>query len=308
MKNYKYIRKLEPQDAIYMKEWMRNPNITKWFKVDFTEYNYDKIENFIENSFTGENQHFAIINEHNIYLGTISLKNISHIDKNAEYAIVLRESAQHQGYATKATRELIDYAFEELKLIKIQLNVLEDNVCAILFYERIGFINEGTFVSQWNIRGKFYNIKWYAMYSNMVKTRRLLKSRVLDFTEKGDKRGHLVAIEAIKDIPFEIKRVFYIYGSDNTVIRGQHANRYTEFVLINVCGASKVKIDNGMETVVVELDRPYKGVYIPKLTWKEMYDFTPDSVLLVLCNTFYDKNEYIYNYDEYLNIIETGLE
>lgn len=126
---------------------------------------------------------------------------------------------------------------------------------------------------------------------------------VIEFNDLGDERGKLVVIEGNESIPFDIKRVFYIYGSDDTVVRGQHANRESEFVLINVAGTSKVRITNGTEEFVVELDRPMIGVYIPKMVWKDMYDFSPDSVLLVLASTHYDGKEYIRDYKEYLKEI-----
>lgn len=128
--------------------------------------------------------------------------------------------------------------------------------------------------------------------------------RVLLFKELGDERGNLVAIEGNKDIPFEIKRVFYMYGTDNTMVRGQHANRKSEFVLINVSGSSKIKIDDGQgHTEVVCMDKPKMGVYIPKMIWKEMYDFSDDSVILCLSNEHYDSNEYIRDYAEYKKIV-----
>ena len=126
---------------------------------------------------------------------------------------------------------------------------------------------------------------------------------VLHFGDLGDERGKLVVIEGGQAIPFDIQRVFYIYESDATVVRGQHANRESEFVLINVAGKSKVRITDGKEEIVVELDRPMMGVYIPKMIWKDMYDFSSDSVLLVLASTHYDGSEYIRDYDEYLKEI-----
>lgn len=126
------------------------------------------------------------------------------------------------------------------------------------------------------------------------------KCRLLEFRELGDERGKLVVAEGNKDIPFEIKRVFYIYESDSTVVRGQHANRVSEFVLINVAGTSKVRVSDGQEELVLELNKPRMGVYIPKMIWKDMYDFSSNSVLLVLSNTHYDSKEYIRNYEEYL--------
>lgn len=132
-----------------------------------------------------------------------------------------------------------------------------------------------------------------------------LKDRysILEFADLGDERGNLVVVEGEKAIPFRIERVFYMYGSDSTVVRGQHANRESQFVLINVSGTSKVRITDGTEECVVELNKPRMGLYIDKMVWKDMYDFSPDSVLLVLTNTHYNGQEYIRDYDEYLREI-----
>lgn len=125
--------------------------------------------------------------------------------------------------------------------------------------------------------------------------------KVIEFVDLGDERGNLVVIEGEgRDIPFDIKRVFYIYGSDSTVVRGQHANRETEFLLVNVSGTSKVRVDNGKESVVVELNKPRMGLYLSSMLWKDMYDFSKDSVLLVLASRHYDGQEYIRDYEEYI--------
>lgn len=130
------------------------------------------------------------------------------------------------------------------------------------------------------------------------------KCTILNFADLGDERGKLVVIEGAQAIPFEIKRVFYIYDSDSTVIRGQHANRESEFVLINVAGKSKVRITDGTEEIIVELNKPMMGVYIPKMIWKDMYDFSCDSVLLVLASTHYDAKEYIRDYNLYIEEVK----
>jgi WxcM-like, C-terminal. len=129
---------------------------------------------------------------------------------------------------------------------------------------------------------------------------------ILNFEEKGDERGSLIVAEGDGiDIPFAIKRVFYIYGSDAEVTRGQHANKKTEFVLINICGTSKVKMNNGKEEKVIVLDRPRMGLYLKKMLWKEMYDFSEDSILLVLASEHYDAGEYIREYSKYLAYIDS---
>ncbi|MCQ2519252.1 MAG: FdtA/QdtA family cupin domain-containing protein [Lachnospiraceae bacterium] len=138
----------------------------------------------------------------------------------------------------------------------------------------------------------------------MIKNK-YLETRMIEFKDLGDDRGSLVVCEGGTDIPFVPKRVFYIFGSDSTVIRGQHANKESEFVLINVAGKSKVKVMDGMgNEMVFSLNRPNTGIYIPKMVWKEMYDFSSDSVLLCLASTHYDDTEYIRDYGEYQKIVK----
>ncbi|MBP3459446.1 MAG: FdtA/QdtA family cupin domain-containing protein [Lachnospiraceae bacterium] len=133
--------------------------------------------------------------------------------------------------------------------------------------------------------------------------------RIINFNEFGDERGNLVVAEGSgMDVPFDIKRVFYMYGSDPDIVRGQHANRKTEFVLINVSGTSKVKVDNGMETEIIELNKPRMGLYIDTMVWKDMYDFSADSVLLVLASEHYDGAEYIRDYDAFLKEVKGNRE
>ncbi len=126
------------------------------------------------------------------------------------------------------------------------------------------------------------------------------KPFMLNFKQRGDERGQLVVIEQLKDVPFEIKRIFYIYGSDSAVIRGQHSNRKTQFVLINLAGKSKVRTDDGNGNIqVFELNEPHIGVYLPTMIWKEMYDFSNDSVLLCVASELYDGEEYMRDYEEF---------
>jgi dTDP-4-dehydrorhamnose 3,5-epimerase-like enzyme len=134
----------------------------------------------------------------------------------------------------------------------------------------------------------------------------LEQCKIIEFNYFSDEHGKLVVVEGSDAIPFEIKRVFYIYDSNNQVVRGQHANRESEFVLINVSGKSKVRIDNGFEETIIELNKPMKGLYIPKMVWKDMFDFSSDSVLLVLASTHYNEKEYIRNHDDYLKEISGG--
>ncbi len=135
----------------------------------------------------------------------------------------------------------------------------------------------------------------------------LEKCEIINFRESGDQNGKLIAIEGNKNIPFDIKRIFYIYGSKSDAIRGQHANRDSEFVLINVSGKCAIKLKDEKNERIVYLDKPNKGLYIPRMVWKDMYDFSKDSVLLVLANTYYNKDEYIKDFNEYLSIMEEKI-
>ncbi len=135
------------------------------------------------------------------------------------------------------------------------------------------------------------------------------KVQMLEFPQKGDERGHLVIVEGNKDIPFDIKRAFYIYGTDANVVRGQHANRESEFVLINVAGTSKVKVKDGEgNEAIFCLNRPHTGIYLPTMVWKDMYDFSADSVLLCLASQHYNPEEYIRNYDIFVEEIRKSNE
>lgn len=130
-----------------------------------------------------------------------------------------------------------------------------------------------------------------------------MNSRKVEFIQRGDDRGHLVIIESMQEIPFDIKRVFYIYGSQKDVVRGKHANLRSEFVLINIQGTSKIKVTDGKQEKIYNLEVPHSGVYVPKMLWKEMYDFSEDSILLVLSNEHYDKSEYISDFEAYKKIM-----
>lgn len=124
------------------------------------------------------------------------------------------------------------------------------------------------------------------------------------FPPHGDDRGQLVAIEAIKDLPFEIKRVYYIYDTLPGVRRGFHAHLNLQQILLCVNGSCKIHLDDGTDTAEVTLDKPNEGLYIANNMWREMYDFTPGTVLLVLASQYYDEADYIRNYDEFLKMVK----
>ena len=126
------------------------------------------------------------------------------------------------------------------------------------------------------------------------------------FQQHGDERGQLVALEEINDIPFRIKRVYYLYDTSLGVTRGYHAHKKLEQILICIHGSCKIRLDNGYEKKVISLEKPYEGLYVSNVMWREMYDFSKDAVLLVLASELYDENDYIRNYDDFLKFINNN--
>lgn len=124
------------------------------------------------------------------------------------------------------------------------------------------------------------------------------------FQPHGDDRGQLVALEEFKDIPFKIKRIYYIYNTAKGVTRGFHAHKNLEQILVCINGSCKIRLDDGKEKKIVPLDKPYEGLYVANNMWREMFDFSPDAVLLVLASELYDPSDYIRDYEEFLKFIK----
>lgn len=159
-----HLRKLEPSDAEGMLEWMKDEKVNRFFRFDPDKITLGSCQKYIEaNQNTNGSYHFAIVDDQDNYLGTVSLKDVSDIDRHAEYAISLRSSAQGRGAGTFATREILKFAFDELHLERVFLNVLSDNATAIHLYEKSGFRYEGEFIRHVSIRGVLKNLRWYGI-------------------------------------------------------------------------------------------------------------------------------------------------
>lgn len=123
---------------------------------------------------------------------------------------------------------------------------------------------------------------------------------ILDFKIMGDERGSLIALEENKNIPFEIKRVYYIFGTKEGIVRGRHAHRGLKQVAICVSGSCKFLLDDGKNKEIILLDSPNKGLLMHEMLWREMFDFTPDCIVMVLANEYYNENDYIKDYNKFL--------
>ena len=121
------------------------------------------------------------------------------------------------------------------------------------------------------------------------------------FKVLGDHRGQLIALEANRQIPFDVKRVFYIYGTQEEVSRGNHSHYKTKQFLICISGSCKVTLDDGKIKETFDLDKPNLGLFQDALIWGSMHDFSHDCVLLVMANDYYDASDYITDYNKFLD-------
>lgn len=119
----------------------------------------------------------------------------------------------------------------------------------------------------------------------------------------GDYRGQLVAIEERQDVPFDVKRVFYIFSTQLNATRGEHSHYRTRQYLIAVNGSCKVTLDDGKQAITYDLNQPNIGLLQDALVWGTMHDFTPDCVLLVLASEPYDAADYICDYDDFRKVV-----
>ena len=127
--------------------------------------------------------------------------------------------------------------------------------------------------------------------------------KMIPFQIHGDERGSLIALEENKNIPFMVKRVYYMFDTKQGVHRGFHAHKTLKQILFCPSGACTILLDSGSEKGHVRLDKPTEGLYLESGIWREMYDVTPDAVLMVLASDYYDESDYIRDYSEFLNYI-----
>ena len=123
--------------------------------------------------------------------------------------------------------------------------------------------------------------------------------KIIDFKSLGDERGDLVSLEGNKEIPFDIKRVYYLFGTESCVSRGFHAHKNLQQVAVCVKGSCTFILDDGNEREEIILNSPFKGLYIDSMKWREMHGFSDDCVLMVLASSFYEEADYIRDYDEF---------
>ncbi|MEN9659566.1 MAG: hypothetical protein RL571_3031 [Pseudomonadota bacterium] len=130
-----------------------------------------------------------------------------------------------------------------------------------------------------------------------------MQLKLIQLQTHGDERGSLVALEEEKNIPFPIKRVYYLFATKEGVRRGFHAHKKLKQVAIAVRGSCRFLLDDGKEKIELLLDNPAQGLLIESCIWREMYDFSEDCVLMVLADNHYDESDYVRSYDEFIKAV-----
>lgn len=130
-------------------------------------------------------------------------------------------------------------------------------------------------------------------------------SRTIQLSKISDPRGNLSVIEELKDIPFKIERTYWIYDVPGGEKRGGHAYKENQEFIVALSGSFDVHIDDGVKKQTFHLNRSYYGLYVPKGMWREMDNFSTNALALVLSSTKFDMNDYIRNYNDFINFIKT---
>lgn len=294
------LRLVETEDAQFILDLRNNENLNKYLsRTDSSLENQKKwIENYKIRE--AEKKEFYFIIEDNLKspYGTIRIYNINEGKKEFEWGSWILKEDRPRNFSYFSIIESFNFAFEQLSLKKALIEVYKENLKANYLYKKIGAkLVKNDFEKNFYE----YSFEGFSMFKiDYLKGVELMKKyRLINFNQLGDNRGHLVVAEGNKDIPFDIKRIFYIYGTKENVTRGQHANKKSKFVLINLAGNCKIKVDDGINQEVIVLDKAHQGIYLEEMVWKDMYDFSVDSILLVLSSEYYDGSEYVRDYEEF---------
>lgn len=302
------LRKLELKDAPLMLEWMHDETVVKDLHADFSSKTIDDCIEFIENSSDFfVNAHYAIASDEDEYMGTVSLKYIDRYTNSAEFAITVRRAAMGKGYSWFGMEAIIEKAFSDFGLDSVYWCVSRKNKRAVRFYDKHNF-HESVDISK-DILNRYSNeddLKWYSVLKGDVLDNRtsvagckIMRIKTIPTVNAGE----LSFFEANHDLPFEIKRIYYISKVPEGVRRGFHAHRNLKQLLFCPYGRIQLILENKNGREEIELSDPSIGVVIDCTTWREMLWLQKDSVLCVAASDYYEVEDYIRDYQEFKEFI-----
>lgn len=305
------LRKLEEKDAPLMLEWMHDESVVGNLHTNFAEKTIDDCLAFIEASKDGsKNLHLAIANDEDEYQGTVSLKHIDYDQGTAEFAITVRSCAMGHGYSWFGQYEILKKAFDELNLQSVYWCVSRKNERAVKYYDKHNF-HEVVDIPP-DILARYEGedrLKWYAVLAgDEINIRESVAGcRIINIkTIPTVGAGELSFFEANHDIGFDIKRIYYISKVLEGMRRGFHAHKELKQLLFCPYGAVQMVLDNGTVREEITLNDPSVGIIIDKPTWREMLWLQKDSVLCVAASDYYNAEDYIRDFDEFVCYVEQG--
>nr|MBQ4455211.1 GNAT family N-acetyltransferase [Clostridia bacterium] len=301
-----YLRRLELKDAHLMLSWMQDKNVTGNLRTDFASKTIADAVEFIEQSWGDTvNLNLAIASDEDEYMGTVSLKHIE--DGNAEFAITVRKESMGRGYAWFGMESIIKKAFDELGLECIYWCVSRENTRAVRFYDKHNF-HEVFDIPQTALNRYLGedNLKWYSVLKgDDFNTKEYVAGcKVIHIkTVPTVNSGELSSFEGSREIPFEIKRIYYISKVPEGVKRGFHAHKELKQFLFCPYGKIQLILENKNGREEIELSDPSIGVVIEQCTWREMLWLQKDSVLCVAASDYYKPEDYIRDYAVFRNFV-----
>ena len=284
-----------------MLEWMHDEEVVKDLRGNFSSKTIEDCKAFIESGISDSSVHLAIASDKDEYMGTVSLKNIE--DGSAEFAITVRKEAMSKGYSWFGMKAIIDKAFNEMNLESVYWCVSRENERAVRFYDKHNFhevidIPQKVFDRYRGIE----NLKWYSVLKGdeikvpeTVAGCKVIHIKTIPTVDAGE----LSFFEATHEIPFEIKRIYYISKVPEGVRRGFHAHKELKQLLFCPYGRIQLILENKNGREEIELSDPSIGVVIDQCTWREMLWLQKDSVLCVAASDFYKVEDYIRDYKEF---------
>ena len=301
-----YLRKLELKDAPLMLAWMHDKSVTANLRTDFSSKTIEDAENFIRSSWDDKKSiNLAIASDEDEYMGTVSLKHIE--DGSAEFAITVRAEAMSRGYSWFGMESIIDKAFKEYDLESVYWCVSRDNTRAVRFYDKHNF-HEALDIPE-RVLDRYdgiENLKWYSVLKgdDFHARETVAGCKVIHIkTIPTVNAGELSFFEGTHEIPFVIKRIYYISKVPEGVRRGFHAHKELKQLLFCPYGRIQLILENRNGREEIELSDPSIGVVIDQCTWREMLWLQKDSVLCVAASDFYEVDDYIRDYDIFREFI-----
>lgn len=297
-----YLRKLELKDAPLMLAWMHDKRVTEKLRTNFASKTLEDAENFIRWSWEDkDNVNLAIASDEDEYMGTVSLKHIE--NGTAEFAVTVRFEAMSRGYSWFGMESIIDKAFNEYGIESVYWCVSRDNARAVRFYDKHNF-SEIVDLPQ-KVLDRYEgveNLKWYSILKGdelklpeVVAGCKVIRIKTISTVDAGE----LSFFEATHEIPFDIKRIYYISKVPEGIRRGFHAHKELKQLLFCPYGKIQLILENENGREEIELSDPSVGVFIDRCTWREMLWMEKNSVLCVAASDFYTEDDYIRNYDDF---------